>query len=516
MDLLVIYLIRFFLKHFGIAIIYVIINWIMHKTFQSKLDQIEKSDIYPFHMPGHKRQSIGTPLQDVYKRDITEIDGYDNLHDPREFILEEEQFGAQLFGSEECFYLVNGSSCGILASIMSVADRPGRYLVARNCHKSVFHALYLSGKDAQYIYPEGCEDIPFNGSISVMQIEQKLSQDDYCAIIITSPTYEGVVSDVRAICEAAHKKRIPVIIDEAHGAHLGIWGGDGYFPDSAIRCGADIVIQSTHKTLPAMTQTALLHVQGDLIDRQRLKEQLTIFQSSSPSYILMESISDALHFCADHREELVKAYRQRLDRFYQRMEKLHCFYCVRPQILKKEFAYAFDPGKLVICIRDGVDLTGAELSRILREKYHIQLEMSEAQYVIAMTSVMDTEEGFDRLSLALEELDAGFTVLPKEMPDRDKKHQMPLLEHELTIGQALACEGSEVCLQDAADMVSREYIYLYPPGIPLVVPGEQITREVIEYLQKKKDAGLLVKGPANIDQNKIVCIGKAQTERESL
>ena len=206
MSLLVIYLIRFFLKHFGIAIIYVIINWIMHKTFQSKLDQIENSDIYPFHMPGHKRQSIGTPICDVYKRDITEIDGYDNLHDPKEFILEEEQFGAKLFGSEECFYLVNGSSCGILASIMSVADRPGKYLVARNCHKSVFHALYLSGKDAQYVYPEGCEDIPFNGNISVAQIEQKLSQDDYCAVIITSPTYEGIVSDVRTICEAAHKK----------------------------------------------------------------------------------------------------------------------------------------------------------------------------------------------------------------------------------------------------------------------------------------------------------------------
>ena len=202
----------------------------MHKTFQSKLDQIENSDIYPFHMPGHKRQSIGTPICDVYKRDITEIDGYDNLHDPKEFILEEEQFGAKLFGSEECFYLVNGSSCGILASIMSVADRPGKYLVARNCHKSVFHALYLSGKDAQYVYPEGCEDIPFNGNISVAQIEQKLSQDDYCAVIITSPTYEGIVSDVRTICEAAHKKYIPVIVDEAHGAHFRF---SGEFPVSA-------------------------------------------------------------------------------------------------------------------------------------------------------------------------------------------------------------------------------------------------------------------------------------------
>ena len=516
MNLLVICLIRFFLKHFGIAIIYVIINWIMHKTFQSKLDQIEKSDIYPFHMPGHKRQSIGTPICDIYKRDITEIDGYDNLHDPKEFILAEEQFGARLFGSEECFYLVNGSSCGILAAIMSVADRPGRYLVARNCHKSVFHGLYLSGKDAQYIYPEGCEDIPFSGSISVMELEQKLSQDDYCAVIVTSPTYEGVVSDVRAICEAAHKKGIPVIVDEAHGAHLGIWGGDGFFPDSAIRCGADIVIQSTHKTLPAMTQTALLHVQGDLIDRRKLKEHLAVFQSSSPSYILMESISDALHFCAEHKEELVKAYRQRLDAFYQGTEKLKCFYCIRPQILQKDFAYAFDPGKLVICIKDGIDLTGAGLSHILRTDYHIEPEMSEAQYVIAMTSVMDTAEGFARLVSALKEIDTRFADSSKEMPDRDKKHRMPLLEHELTIRQALACEGRKLRIQDTACMVSREYIYLYPPGIPLVVPGEQITAEVIDYLQGKMEAGLLIKGPANIDQNKIMCIGKAQTERESL
>lgn len=360
-------------------------------TFQDKLKTITDSDLYPFHMPGHKRIVINEDLQNPYLRDITEIDGFDNLHCPRGFISEEQRYAAELFGADESFYLVNGSSCGILASMMAAACRKGKFLIARNAHKAVLNGLYLSEKKADYVYPMYEESIPYSGSIPAEDIKEKLRCENYAGIIITSPTYEGVVSDIQSICKAAHEKGIPVIVDEAHGAHLGIFGGNGFFPESAVRCGADLVIQSTHKTLPAMTQTALLHVTGNLIDREKLKYFLTVFQSCSPSYILMESISDSLHYCCKHREELLTAYQSRLTDFYQRTAPLKNL--VIKGSLKTGAIFGKDPGKLVICLQEHIKFTGKQLYCLLREKYHLQMEMAEKDYVIAMTSIMDTRAG---------------------------------------------------------------------------------------------------------------------------
>lgn len=480
------------------------------KTFESKLNQIENSNLYPFHMPGHKRRPINSQLASAYVRDITEIDGFDNLHHPTDFIRLEEEFAAKLFGADESFYLINGSSCGILAAIHSISNVPSRLLVARNCHKSVFNALYLMGKEVDYIYPEWDEDYPFNGSACVDQIEKMICRESYAGIILTSPTYEGIVSDIEKICDFAHSYHIPVVVDEAHGAHLGIWGGDGFFPKSAIQCGADIVIQSTHKTLPAMTQTALLHVQGKLIDRIILKHQLTIFQSSSPSYILMESISDALHFCAERKHELAEAYTKQLEDFYDETASLKNLYLFSNKDTQGSFVYDHDPGKLVICIRDNVGMTGKELGLLLREKYQLQMEMEEENYVIAMTSVMDTKEGFQRLLTALREIDRE---LSNQLSDRKrengdiiKKRPFPYSRTRLTIRDAMNSKSREYYLKDAKDKISAEFIYLYPPGIPLIVPGEQITQEVLDYLTEKGDAGLKIQGPAKIDQGIIACV----------
>lgn len=480
------------------------------KTFENKLDQIENSNLYPFHMPGHKRRPINSQLASAYVRDITEIDGFDNLHHPTDFIRLEEEFAAKLFGADESFYLINGSSCGILAAIQSISNAPGRLLVARNCHKSVFNALYLTGKEADYVYPEWNETYPFNGSACVDQIEKMIRQGSYAGVVLTSPTYEGIVSDIEKICALAHSYHIPVVVDEAHGAHLGIWGGDGFFPKSAIQCGADIVIQSTHKTLPAMTQTALLHVQGDLVDRKVLKHHLTIFQSSSPSYILMESISDALHFCAEKKHKLAEAYKKQLEDFYNKTISLKNLYLFSNQNMQDSFAYDFDPGKLVICIRDNIDMTGKQLGCLFREKYQLQMEMEEEHYVIAMTSVMDTKEGFQRLLTALWETDRE---LSDKLSDRKrengyitKKRPFPYSGTRLTIRDAMGSQSREYNLKDAKDKISAEFIYLYPPGIPLIVPGEQITQEVLDYLTEKDDAGLSIQGPAKIDQGIIACV----------
>ena len=241
-----------------------------------------KSDVYPFHMPGHKRKSLSFP--NPYEIDITEIDGFDNLHYATGMIKEAEVRGAELYHSKRCFFLVNGSTCGLLAAISAATRRGDKVLVARNCHKAVYHALYMNELQAEYLYPSITKN-GIQGQITAEQVQESLYENpDAVAVILTSPTYEGIVSDVAKIAEVCHEHGIPLIVDEAHGAHFGFGGG---FPENAVKLGADAVIMSLHKTLPSFTQTALLHLTSDLIDEKRVERYLSIYETSSPSYIFM-------------------------------------------------------------------------------------------------------------------------------------------------------------------------------------------------------------------------------------
>ena len=220
-----------------------------------KLQEYRAEDMYPFHMPGHKRKPL--PFPNPYSIDITEIDGFDNLHHAEGILKEAQERAADLYGSKECFYLVNGSTCGLLAAICAATKKRDKVLVARNCHKAVYHALYLNELQAEYIYPVITKS-GIQGQIEPEQVKKALLLNpDIAAVILTSPTYEGVVSDINAIAGIAHERGIPLIVDEAHGAHLGFGAG---FPENAVRQGADAVIMSLHKTLPSFTQTALLHL----------------------------------------------------------------------------------------------------------------------------------------------------------------------------------------------------------------------------------------------------------------
>lgn len=477
----------------------------------SALKELEQTDLYPFHMPGHKRKGIAESLKEIYLHDITEIDGFDNLHHPEGIIKEEQEFAARLFGAEESFFLVNGSSCGILAAIGAVASGSGnRLLMGRNAHKSAYNGLYLADIRADYLYPEKVPGVSFGGEITVESIEKALKDHtSYDGIFITSPTYEGVVSNIRGICEIAHQRGIPVIVDEAHGAHLGIWGGDGFFPSGAVSQGADVVIQSLHKTLPSMTQTAILHVQGNLIDRQKLKLQLGIFQSSSPSYIMMESISSCLHFCDENKDILIEKYEKRLKDFYEEGKKLSHIEIINADLInnltKGKIRMEMDSGKIIIGTGKS-GLCGRQLYDILREKYHLQMEMSARDYVIAMTSVMDEDEGFLRLISALKEIDAGEIQKPQTPFGGESNDFLP--EALYSIRDAAGMGGEIIALEESAGRISKEFIYLYPPGIPLIVPGEKISEELPAYLKEAGELGLSVQGLCDQEQKKICCIKK--------
>ena len=281
------------------------------------LEEYAQSDYYPFHMPGHKRKSLAFP--NPYEIDITEIDGFDNLHHATGIIKEAEVRGAELYHSKRCFFLVNGSTCGLLAAISAVTRRGDKVLVARNCHKAVYHALYMNELQAEYLYPSITKN-GIQGQITVEQVQESLYENpDAVAVILTSPTYEGIVSDVAKIAEVCHEHGIPLIVDEAHGAHFGFGGG---FPENAVKLGADAVIMSLHKTLPSFTQTALLHLTSDRIDEKRVERYLSIYETSSPSYIFMAGMDACIRLVTENGQKLFADYRNRLTDFYKKTADL--------------------------------------------------------------------------------------------------------------------------------------------------------------------------------------------------
>ena len=470
-----------------------------------KLVDYSQSDVYPFHMPGHKRQ-VGNPfLQEFpnpYAIDITEIDGFDNLHHAEGIIRESMDRAAKMYGADRSYYLVNGSSCGILSAVCGMTRHGGKILMSRNCHKAAYHGVFLNRLRVEYIYPQIIEEFGIQGGLVPEDVENVLKTDhDIQAVLVVSPTYDGIVSDVEKIVEICHGCGIPLIVDEAHGAHFRYHKG---FPVSALDLGADVVIQSLHKTLPAFTQTSILHVKGDLVDRERLEHYLQIFQSSSPSYLFMAGMERCLKFMEEKTE--MTGGRSRMDQFYHRLVKLRkeLGAMKRLRLLEedskgKNGVYDLDISKVIISAR-GTGINGEELGEWLRREYHLEMEMCAAEYVTAITTVMDTEEGLRRLRNALLEIDGKLSDRV-ESQDCGKKNQRYELKPETVMSIADGCEQADkkISLEDSVGRISGEYIYLYPPGIPFVVPGEKISQEVVELVKRYQKCGYSVQGMA--DQN---------------
>ncbi|EJW98922.1 lysine decarboxylase, partial [gut metagenome] len=275
-------------------------------------------------------------------------------------------------------------------------------MVARNCHKAVYHGLYLRDIEPVYIYPHMQYELGINGGITPSRVERTLEENkDVEGILITSPTYDGVVSDVKAIAEIAHRYGIPLIVDEAHGAHFRF---SEYFPASAGELGADVVIQSLHKTLPSMTQTALLHRYSDRVDREKLSRFMGIYQSSSPSYILMGSMNACLDRIAREGKAMFAAFTDRLENTRRALSECKQISLASEAMVGTAGIYDYDRSKLILSTRN-TSMTGREFHRILRERYHLEMEMEAEAYVLAMATVGDTEEGLKRLVRAVKEID---------------------------------------------------------------------------------------------------------------
>ena len=473
-------------------------------TMRPKLPLLERlstyaaSDAYPFHMPGHKRQvRLGiTSFPNPFLVDITEIDGFDNLHHAEGILRESMESAAEVYGADRSWYLVNGSTCGILTAI-AAAVKPGeKILMARNSHKSAYHAVVLNRLEPVYLYPEEVPEFQIPGGIGPEQVERLLSEyPEIRAVFVTSPTYEGIVSDIQGIAEAAHRHGAALIVDEAHGAHLPF--GDGkYFPNGALQEGADLVIQSLHKTLPSLTQTAILHLKSQILDTKQVEQYLSVYQSSSPSYILIASMENCVRYMAENGAGEMARYGARLRRVREKLARLKHFLLLTEKICGAAGVHGYDPSKLVL-FPDS--MTGTGLAEILRTEYHLEAEMASGRYVLLMTSFMDTEEGFSRLERAFLELDeqerfSGVQSNQKPNQENDSENYPQHPQQMCLPWQAWHGESVLVPLEEAEGRTARTCVTIYPPGVPMLMPGERIGKREILRICEAWRLGLTVEG----------------------
>lgn len=445
-----------------------------------------ESRAYPFHMPGHKRNTalLGNALP--YSIDITEIDGFDDLHHPCGILKVLNERLAALYGAQNSFALVNGSTCGILAGFAAVTQHGDTVLVARNCHRSVYNAIELLGLTPVYIQPPADPATGILGSIPPEHIQEALeAHPEIRLVVLTSPTYDGVISDIRLIAEIVHQKGIPLLVDEAHGAHLTFTQQKKL---SAVSAGADIVIHSLHKTLPVLTQCAAAHLNGTLISPAVFAQKLAVFETSSPSYVLLASIAECIRFLEEQAVSAFAAYQKRLAAFSARCQalgKLTVLCKGKDKLRYHPCFFAFDDGKLpIVTVR--TDLDGQALVSRLRREFSLESEMAAVSYALLMTSVCDTDEGFSRLADALISIDQASPCCSAsfEFPN------LPLPKMRLSPSEA-SLQNGKVCLTDkSVGKISLESVWCYPPGIPLLLPGEEISNAVLEQLESAQKHGL--------------------------
>lgn len=490
-------------------------NAYQYDDMLGKLEAYSKENIVPMHMPGAKRNSelIGRYMDDMpapYDIDITEIDGFDNMHNADGMIKKAFEKTAALYGADESLFLVNGSTAGNMAAICGVTDKGDSIIVARNCHISVYNAIILNELDANYVYPQYDNEYGYYKGISLREIKDAVEKNesmgkDIKAVVITSPTYEGNVSDIKNIAAYLHEHNIPLIVDEAHGAHFKF---SCEFPQTAVEQGADIVINSVHKTLPSLTQTAVMHINYGYVNVSKVKRYWNIYQSTSPSYILMGSIDRCMSIIEKDGEYLFENY----------ISKLKILRNKLGQLKNIKLIDSDDISKIVI----GCD-NAKKLYDILLNEYGIQLEMSSLKYAIAMTSIFDSAEYYDRFYNALCEIDRRYNANninnsannnqnyaehynifnnTLSIKKADIKVNIADFKNEalMSIAKALN-EGDKngydkIMMNDSSlyGRISAKMVYVYPPGIPILCPGEIISENVVNIISKAIDNGLEVVG----------------------
>lgn len=466
----------------------------MEKSLKNFLEKHAQTDPVSFHMPGHKGRNLCRQLgmkglpDDLHEWDITEISGADNLFQAESIIAETMKKYEKLYGCLRSYLLVNGSSGGIISAILSCVPKGGKLAMARNCHKSVFNALTLGDITPIYIYPDTINEYGIQGMITPDKVKEVFAENpDIDAVILASPNYYGICSDIEKIAEIVHENNKCLIVDQAHGAHLKFFEKD--MPAAAETLGADAVINSTHKTLASFTQTAVLNICSSRIDLQALENKLQMMESSSPSYPLMATLDINADLIAQHGGKLMRKWQENLDWFYSEAEKIPGLRLMRTEGL--------DRTKLNIDMSYyGFD--GAALEKWLMKK-KIFAELVSGNIVMCMTGIGNVRSDYERLVDALRELSGRDSIDARETPIRPK-----VWEHRLK-WQGISEHNELVSIDEAAGRVCGEAIIPYPPGIPIACPGEVLEKDVMEYIKELRMSGEKVIG---ISKDMKVLLGK--------
>ena len=513
-------------------------------SLYERLCSYGEEDYAPFHMPGHKRQARPGILPEglPWKIDITEIDGFDNLHHAEGILKESMDAAACFYGVKRTLYSVGGSTAGLLSAVFAAAKPGETILMGRNCHKSVYHAVMLRNLCPLYLYPQIDPETGLDCGYQSADLEKLLTENPQIrAVVVTSPTYEGVISDIAAMATSARRRGIPLIVDEAHGAHLTVRGqmakgicaqtaqtasedarmpakevsAEAFVP-SAVALGADLVIQSVHKTLPSLTQTALLHICMGAPDwlGEAAARYMGMFQTSSPSYVLLASIDACIRYLASPqgiRERI--GYAVRLRRLRERLRGFRHIRLLEPAAGHRGEGIRQDDSKVLLSAEG---MGGKEFYELLRVGYRLQPEMCAGDSVLLMTSLFDSPEMYDRLERALIEIDAG--IAQKKFGAKPPKGKgirrfvCPPGRAACTPAQAEGLPAKTVRLWQSEGCISAEYVYVYPPGIPLLVPGEEISQEALSFLRQAVENGLNLQGLQDLSKERIrICAGSGMS-----
>ncbi|BAB76586.1 aminotransferase class I/II-fold pyridoxal phosphate-dependent enzyme [Anabaena sp. FACHB-709] len=458
-----------------------------------------------FYTPGHKQgRGIAQPLADllgkaVFSADLTELADLDNLSAPQGVIQEAQQLAAAAFGASQTWFLVNGSTCGVEAAILATC-RPGdKIILPRNVHSSAIAGLILSGAIPIFIYPEYDPVLDIAHSITPEAVKAALQQHpDAKAVLTVYPTYYGVCGDLEAIAQVTHHYNIPLLVDEAHGAHFAF---HPELPTSALAAGADLTVQSIHKVLGAMTQASMLHIQGDRINAVRVSQALQLLQSTSPSYVLLASLDAARQQMALSGKQLMSRTLQLANEARERISQIPGLSVLQPPTKTPSPGFTtLDKTRLTVTV-SGLGLTGFAAEEILDEQLGVTAEFATLQHLTFIISLGNTATDIEQLVQGFTTL--AETTLPTKALVNPKVNSNLEYFSEISPRDAFFADSETLSIEQACDGICAEIVCPYPPGIPVLMPGEVITKPAIEYLQHIQSLGGFITGCADTSLNTL-------------